>query len=32
MKPFDALKLMIQTMKHEFDPKLLAAFIEMLSK
>lgn len=32
MSPFEALKFMLTTMKQEFDPQLLAAFIEMLSK
>ncbi len=32
MKPYDALKFMIQTMRNEFDQKLLEQFIEMLSR
>lgn len=32
MKPYEALKYMIVSMKEEFDPKLLGDFIEMLSK
>lgn len=32
MKPYEALKYMIVTMKEEFDSKFLGEFIEMLSK
>lgn len=32
MKPYEALKYMITTMKEEFDGKFLADFIELLSK
>jgi HD-GYP domain-containing protein (c-di-GMP phosphodiesterase class II) len=32
LPPFEALKLMIQTMGREFDPLLLEKFIQMLSK
>lgn len=31
MPPFEALKFMIQTMRHEFDQALLEKFIELLS-
>lgn len=32
MEPYDALKFMLQSMSQEFDKKLMAKFIEMLSK